>query len=87
MNTESLKVLGTIILPVVAMPCILGSYLTYMIFCPDPKDGTLLLAVGGSIAALGGYVGGRIQNRIKIQRLQEECDSAQPPRAGKMVME
>jgi hypothetical protein len=55
-----------------------------MIFCPEPKDGYLLLTVGGSIAALGGYVGGRIQNRIKIQRLQEECDNNQPPKAEKL---
>lgn len=73
----TLKVLGTIILPVVAMPCIMGTYLIYMVCSPDPKDGTLFLALVGALSGLGGFAGyqvGKLRLRGQMKELQEKCD-------------
>ena len=73
----TLKVLGTIILPVVAMPCIMGTYLIYMVCSPDPKDGTLFLALVGALSGLGGFAGyqvGKLRLRNQMNEMQKKIE-------------
>ena len=69
-----IKVMGTVVAPLVAIPSLVLTYLIYMALCPNPTDGTLLLALFGVISGLAGFTGfagGRIVSGIKAKRMEQ----------------
>jgi len=64
MDAETIVAIKGALLPTVAIPCILLAYIVKMVILPS--DGTLFLTVIGLMAGLGGYVGGRVHNALKL---------------------
>ena len=83
-----IKVLGTVVAPLVAIPSLVLTYLIYMALCPNPTDGTLLFSLFVAISGLAGFTGfagGQIVSGIKARKMEqlrlEDCIKAEEEKA------